>query len=236
MVSEPHAGRFRFILGVHDLSDPPDARGAELRSWMPFAQVRPLLDRLRDETARSGAALHVTCDDAFRSDYALLLPWLLDRGVGASCFVPTRFVGLPGRLSAAQIREMAALGLRIGAHGAGQVDWTSVPRAAFLADLREGRDRLEQILGLAVDTVALPFGSYDGAVLAALLREGFGEIHTTRAGYAPRGEPLVPRNMLRQDRVEAVLALAARPPHLGDALLCRLRRARAGLRAMAGAA
>jgi peptidoglycan/xylan/chitin deacetylase (PgdA/CDA1 family) len=236
MVGEVAATRFQLIVGVHDLADPPEARGDELLSWMPFGEVAPLLDRILDNTRATGAVLHVTSDDGFRSDHDLLLPWLLDRGVGATFFVPTGFVDRPGRLSAGQIRELAALGLRIGVHGVRHIDWTAVPEPVFLDDVREGRDRLEQTIGAPIDVVAPPYGRFDGRIVARLFDLGFHEIHTCRPGPAPVGEPLRPRNMLRRETVDAILATSRRPGGLRDVVRCRLRRLRETLRHRTGVA
>jgi peptidoglycan/xylan/chitin deacetylase (PgdA/CDA1 family) len=235
-MADDAAVRFRLIVGVHDLADPPDARGDELSSWMPFAEVAPLFDRILDHTRATGARLHVTSDDGFRSDHALLLPWLVERGIGGTFFVPTGFIGRPGRLGVAEIREIAAHGLRIGVHGVRHIDWTAVPEHEFLADVREGRDRLEQTIGAAIDLVAPPFGRFDGRVAVRLLEMGFREIHTCRPGPAPVGEPLVPRNMLRAGRVEAVLAASRRRGGPIDVARCRLRRLREVMRYRTGAA
>lgn len=227
MVAEPN--KLRMIVGLHDLAEPADARGDELLSWMPFTEVSVLLDRLAQNTRRNGIALEITSDDAFRSDYELLVPWLLERRLAATFFVPTRFVGQPGRLTVARLREMAGLGMTIGVHGARHIDWARAGHDAFVEDLREGREALQQMLGAPVDRVAPPFGGYDGPIVARLTAEGFREIHTCRPGLALAGEALKPRNMIKRGAVEAVLAMSHRRGGPRDALRCRLRRLRAGL-------
>jgi peptidoglycan/xylan/chitin deacetylase (PgdA/CDA1 family) len=227
--------RFEMIVGVHDLAEPPVASGDELTSWMPFSAVAPLLDRLAAETAARGVGFRVTSDDGFASDHALLLPWLAARGRVGTFFIATGFLDRPGRLSTAALRELAAAGMRIGVHGARHIDWSTVDEATFLADVTEGRTRLEDLLGTAVDTVAPPFGGYTGRVVARLFAAGFREILTTRPGLALAAEALKPRNMIKRLTLEAVDAVGRRRGGLRDAARCRLRRLRAVVEARTGA-
>lgn len=226
MEADGRNGGFRLIVGVHDLAEQPDARGDELRSWVPFSRARPLLERAVRNALAGGSTVEVTSDDGFRSDYDLLMPWLLERGVRGTFFIATRLLGQAGRLTVAQLREMAAHGMRIGCHGARHVDWARIGERAFVEDVREGRDALEQALGLRVDLAAPPFGSYDGVVVRRLLAAGFREIHTCRGGFSLEREALKPRNMLKDGNVEAVLATSLRKPGFREALRCRARRAR----------
>ncbi len=228
--------RFQMIVGVHDLAEMPEGPPDELYSWLPFSRVKPLLDDILENTRAAGTEMHVTSDDAFHSDYELLMPWLQEHGVGGTFFIPTRFLGKPGRLTARHLREMAAAGMRMGVHGARHINWTRASPQDFADDLREGREELQQILGMAVDLVAPPFGAYDGRVASHLFAQGFREIHTCRSGLALPGEALKPRNMLKPGNIDAVLAVSRRPGGLKDAARCRLRRLRASLPWLAGAA
>lgn len=227
--------RFEMIVGLHDLSEIADAKADELRSWLAFSRARDVLDRVLDSTRRTGVSLRITSDDAFRSDYELLLPWLVDRGLVATFFVPTRFLDGPGRLTTGQLREIAGLGMGIGVHGAGHIDWTGVPEHVFLADVREGRDRLQDLIGGPVDCVAPPFGQYNGRILSRLCRLGFREVHTCRPGLGVVREPLKPRNMLNGARIADVLAVSERTGSLVDVLRCRFRRLFTCLREFSGA-
>lgn len=225
-------GRFQMIAGVHDLSETPDAQGDELKSWVAFSQARPLLDRILENTRQIDATLHLTSDDGFRSDYTLLTPWLLDNSVSATFFIATRYIDRPGRLTVAQLREIAGFGFRIGVHGARHINWAKAGKAAFLEDLHEGRDRLQQWLGSAVDIAAPPFGGYTGPVIRRLFAEGFREIHTSRDGLALTAVPLKPRNMLKPGNLDAVLATSEKNGSLEDALRCHIRLLRARLPGM----
>lgn len=234
MIGDFGARHFQMIVGVHDLSEPPQASGDEMKSWMAFSEVRPLLDQLVDNTSQTGVSLHVTSDDAFRSDYDLLLPWLLEHGLVGTFFIPTRFLDRPGRLTVADLRAIAAEGMRIGVHGARHLAWGGLTVDEFLADVREGRESLQQMLGMPVDVVAPPFGSYNGRIVKQLVEEGFREIHTCRSGLALESELLKPRNMIKKQQLGAVLATSRRRGGFVDAARCRIRRMRASLEGLAG--
>jgi len=224
------APRFELIVGLHDVAERPDARGDELSSWVPFSEAEPVLDALVARCRQTGVRLRITSDDGFRSDYERLTPWLLDRGLTGTFFVPSRFIDRSGRLSASDLRELVSLGMDIGVHGARHVNWATMPAAEFAEDVREGRAALEQIIGRAVDMVALPFGGFNARVLDHLVAEGFSEIHTSRSGLALSAVALKPRNMIKPGNVEAVLALGHRRGGWSDAARCRLRRLATGLK------
>lgn len=233
---EARAGsQFELIIGLHDLSEEPDARNDELKSWMPFSEVEPLLDKLLDMSRQIGARFRVTSDDAFRSDIDLLAPWLVRHGVPGAFFVPTHYLGRPGRLTVDDLRSLLALGMEIGVHGARHLDWTSVSERAFLEDVREGRAALEGILGRPADIVAPPFGRFNARVLDHLLAMGFREMHTSRPGLSLASATMKPRNMLKHGSVSAVLSVGSRPGTWRDALRCRLRPVSTRLRSLAGA-
>ena len=216
--------RFELIVGLHDVAERPEARGDEMSSWVPFSQAKPVLDALVESCRQTGAGLRITSDDGFRSDYERLTPWLLDRGLAGTFFVPSRFIGRPGRLSASDLRELVSLGMDIGVHGARHVNWATMSPEEFAEDVRESRVALEQIIGRVVDTVALPFGGFNVRILDQLVAEGFSEIHTSRPGLALAAVALKPRNMIKPGNIDAVLALGHRRGGWSDAARCRLRR------------
>ena len=173
---------FRLILCAHDLSPEPVSRGDERDYWVPFGEFRALFARLERNAALSGVELEITSDDAFISDYTQLLPWLLERGLGATFFVPTAFVGRPGRLAVRHLREMRNLGMRIGSHGHDHINWEAASPSELSRDVGQGLDRLQQMLGEPVRTVAPPFGSCNHKVMRVLEAHGFEEIHLCRGG------------------------------------------------------
>lgn len=226
--------RFELIVGLHDLAERPDARGDELPYWLPFSTVEPVLDALALSCRRTGVRLRITSDDGFRSDLERLAPWLIANGLAGTFFVPSRFIGRHGRLTAAELRELAALGMEIGVHGARHIDWSRATPAEFADDVREGRAALEDAIGRPVDKAAPPFGGFNAAVLDHLEAAGFSEIHTCRPGLALTSVAIKPRNMIKAGNIETVLAVGRRHGDWHDAARCRLRRLSTTVRSRIG--
>lgn len=223
---------FELIVGVHDLAENPDASGDEQLSWLPMSRARPLLDEVLANSKETGLPLIVTSDDAFRSDYEVLLPWLLDKGLVGTFFIPTRFVGRPGRLTEDRMREMARLGMVFGVHGARHIDWVKAAPQDFAVDIAEGKDALEQMLGAKVDIAAAPFGGFDGRIAAHLRANGLTTLYTSRSGLALRHARIKPRNMLKAARIDSVRDISRRKGTFRDAARSHLRVLRADLQAL----
>lgn len=211
-----HTDRFRLVLGTHDLSPDPIATGDELVAWMPFDRFVQLYDAVERNARQSGIPVELTCDDAFISDYTLLLPWLLQHGRTASFFVPTAFLGRPGRLTAAQLREMHALGMRIGTHGTNHVSWTRNPD--YRDDILRGIAELEDLLGAPVTAAAPPFGQYNASVLRLLAEKQMREVYTCNGGFAVTGGVLRDRVAVASDPAvnTSIVELSRRPPTQRD--------------------
>ncbi len=223
---------FELIVGVHDLAESPDAVGDEMLSWLPMSTARPLLDEILANSRKTDLPLTITSDDAFRSDYDMLLPWLLENSLIGTFFIPTRFVGRPGRLTETQMREMAKLGMRFGVHGASHINWLTATPDIFAADVAEGKDALEQMLGAKVDTAAAPFGGFDGRIAAHLRSRGLTTLYTSRSGLALRKARIKPRNMLKSTQIEPVRAISRQRGTFRDAARSHIRTLRADLQAL----
>jgi peptidoglycan/xylan/chitin deacetylase (PgdA/CDA1 family) len=208
--------RFRLVLATHDLSHDPIATGDELTVWVPFDRFVPLYDAVAHNANSNGIPVEITSDDAFLSDYTLLLPWLLEHGRTASFFVPTAFLGRPGRLTAAHLREMHSLGMRIGTHGTNHVSWTRNPD--YRDDILRGIADLEDLLGAPVTAAAPPFGQYNASVLRLLAEKQMREVYTCNGGYAVTGGVLRNRLSIAGDPAvnASIVELSRRAPTQRD--------------------
>ncbi len=137
----------------------------------------------------------ITFDDGFEDFVHTALPALAERDLPSTLFVttgclrPARDCLLPPArmLSAAQVLEVAAAGVEIGAHTHTHPQLDTVPRAAVREELVVGKDILEQTLGHDVDLLAYPHGYSDARVRALTRETGY------RGGFAIR-------NMLSSER------------------------------------
>lgn len=187
----------RFILNFHGLGEPVRAiDAAERRYWLPVRVFRETLDTLACATTPA-TELGITFDDGNASDYEQAVPLLLERGLTARFFVLAGRIDKPGSLSAKQIREMAAAGMKIGSHGCSHIDWRRATDAELKRELHDARSALEDVLGERVDTLAVPFGLFDRRVVARSRKAGYRKIFTSSGGFASSDQGLIPRNCMQ---------------------------------------
>ena len=189
-------------LTFHGIGPPPAAVTAdELPYWVCLDLLQRTLRALGRIEARTGVSFHVTCDDGYASDYDHLLPQLVSLGRTGHFFPIASRIGAPGFVTGAQLREMRAAGMDIGGHGYSHVSWRQLDSVALEAELQHCRDRLEEILGSAVTSVAVPFGAFDARVVAAARGAGFERIFTSAGGLAIDRRGLIPRTTVKSDFV-----------------------------------
>lgn len=109
-------------------------------------------------------------------------------------FVTAGRIGEPSFLDDAGIRDLSARGHAIGSHS-----WSHPPRISALTasqlrdEWRRSVDRLQDILGAAVDTASVPGGFFSGAVADTATEAGIRCLFTSepRVRSARRGELLL---------------------------------------------
>jgi len=107
----------------------------------------------------------LTFDDGGVSFYTIAADKLEACGLHAYCFVTTDFIGRPGFLDAAQVRELDARGHVIGTHSASHpARFSALSRADMRREWTESRRRLEDVLGHAVTTGSVPGGYFSKEV------------------------------------------------------------------------
>lgn len=146
----------------------------------------------------------ITIDDGFACAHAHALPILARFGVPATVFVVAGLIGQPAAwladarlpvrpiLSAPQLRELAAQGVTIGSHTMRHASLDACPDDVLAAELRDSRQRLEDLLAAPVGTFAYPYGRHDRRVRDAVARAGYALACTTVAGRVRRDtDPLL---------------------------------------------
>ena len=122
----------------------------------------------------------ITFDDGGVSYYTLAADRLERRGWRGHCFVSTDFIGTPGFLDAAQIRELDARGHVIGSHSASHP--TRFSACAFERMVEEwsrSRRVLEDLLGRAVQVASVPGGYFSASVARAAAEAGITSLFTS---------------------------------------------------------
>jgi peptidoglycan/xylan/chitin deacetylase (PgdA/CDA1 family) len=191
----------------HGVGDP--GRGlepGEAAVWIDTEALLASLDAIRDRQD-----VRITFDDGNRSDVAVALPALLERGLIATFFVLAGRLGEPEYLSEDDVSRLQRSGMSIGSHGMDHVDWRSLDAAALRREIVNSRLILERITGRAITDASVPFGSYDRRVLSAARSIGaYRHMYTSDGGAAPRGSWLQARNTVHASDPRAALA-SARP-------------------------
>jgi|SRR5277367_929152 len=213
-------------LNFHGLGEPPDSIvAAERNVWVPDEWLEAIVD------AAPRHEVGVTFDDGNASDVQQVLPALTEREMTARFFPLTGRIDTAGYLSAEDIAELSAAGMRIGSHGLHHRDWRTLGDAELHDELTLSRHTLGEIIDGEVTEAACPFGSYDRRVLRALRAAGYRRVFTSDGGPHAIGSWLssrttVNRNRPLQDWLDLASAGARRPLgplQLGKRLYKRVR-------------
>jgi peptidoglycan/xylan/chitin deacetylase (PgdA/CDA1 family) len=204
----PQAGFERWTLTPAAFAAQLDAVAASGRVSLTVGE---LARGLRGDTHLPPRSVALTFDDGF-ADNADALGVLLDRGLRATLYVTTGYVGGAGMLSAAGVRELAGLdGLELGAHSVShaRLDELSAPEIA--AEVRASRAALQDMTGREIATFAYPHGNHHRGVQAAVIDAGYTSAAAVKNAFShPADDPFaIARWIVEADtpiaRVEQVL-------------------------------
>lgn len=187
------------VLTFHGLNEPivPMEEGAE-RYFVSQSCFERTISSLDELESHSGCLISVTFDDGNLSDYDIGVPRLLDAGRTGQFFVLAGRIGQKGFLSGAQMREMIACGMTIGSHGYDHVDWRKLDGAGRQREYFDARRRIEDVIGIEVNRVAIPFGAFDRRVLHGLKAAGYERVYTSTAGLCLESSWFQPRWSVRR--------------------------------------
>ena len=122
----------------------------------------------------------VTFDDGSETDLISAAPALKRLGFGATFYVTNRFLGQPGYLSHAQLRELRALGFEIGCHSMTHAYLTDLDASGLQREIAEAKTQLEQILGESIEHFSCPGGRFDRRVAQVALQAGYRTVATSQ--------------------------------------------------------
>ena len=128
----------------------------------------------------------LTFDDGYRDFLVAVLPELVRRGLTATLFVPTAFVGATARwlrgcgeqdrplLGWSELRAVAEAGVEVAAHSHTHPQLDRLPATRVRAEAATSRVALEDALGTSVQGFAYPYGYWDRSARQAVRAAGFG--------------------------------------------------------------
>ncbi len=146
----------------------------------------PLTTDFSDKAASNYVA--VTFDDAFQSVLKNAIPVLLDRGIPATIFVPTGYMGKePGWiknghsaretvLTEQQLRELPQDLITVGSHTVSHMKLVGVSRDVAEREITESKKTLEEVLNKKVDLFAAPYATLDGTLIPLFVQAGYDRV------------------------------------------------------------
>ncbi|HEY2593558.1 MAG TPA: polysaccharide deacetylase family protein [Chloroflexota bacterium] len=124
----------------------------------------------------------LTFDDGYADFATVVQPEMARYGFVATDFMVSGFVGSPRYMTAAQVRQMDADGMVIGAHTVHHVDLAAVPAQVAGEEIVNSKSALEKLLGHQVLDFAYPYGGFNAAVEQLVAQAGFRDAVTTMGG------------------------------------------------------
>jgi peptidoglycan/xylan/chitin deacetylase (PgdA/CDA1 family) len=124
----------------------------------------------------------LTFDDGYEDFYAAAYPILKAHRYTAVSYVVTGFLGGPRYMTAAQVVELDASGIEIGAHTVTHPDLTRLGAAGLQHEIFDSKATLEALLRHPVLDFCYPSGKLDGAVVQQVQAAGFQSATTTVPG------------------------------------------------------
>jgi len=157
--------------------------------WLSQHRYTPIrtsdwIAHLRDGKALPDKPILLTFDDAYSDISEFGLPLLIKYGFTGTVFVVTDQIGGTNKwdlhlglseqplMSESQIREWADKGIEFGAHTKTHADLTLVTSEQVAEEMQGSRQRLENLLGAPVPSLAYPYGYYNAEV-AEIARRHF---------------------------------------------------------------
>lgn len=123
-----------------------------------------------------------TFDDGCHSDLAVAAPILAAAGFGATFYVTVDFVGRPGYLTRAGLRELHGAGFEIGSHSMTHAFLTDLDAAALRREMVDSKRWLEDAIGAPVTSFSCPGGRSDRRATAQAVLAGYRSLATSRVG------------------------------------------------------
>lgn len=170
---------------------------------LPLVEFTAQLDALREhgidvldpallkDGAPSGGGVVLTFDDGHVSNARLALPELRRRGMRATFFITTQHVGRRAEYcSAEQLRELAAAGMSVGAHGHTHRFLNDLGDAELAGEVRASQEILRDSLGAAAREMSFPGGRFDRRCVDAAGDAGFEVLFGSAVGTLHAGAAL----------------------------------------------
>jgi peptidoglycan/xylan/chitin deacetylase (PgdA/CDA1 family) len=115
----------------------------------------------------------ITFDDGCETDLVAAAPVLREFGFNATFYLIAGFLGTPGYLNAAQVRDLDAQGFQIGCHSMTHPYFSDLTEPELKREVVDAKLQIEQIVGHAIEHLSCPGGRYDQRTLRMARQAGF---------------------------------------------------------------
>jgi peptidoglycan/xylan/chitin deacetylase (PgdA/CDA1 family) len=154
-----------------------------------------------------GSSIAISFDDGTRSQFDYAVPSLLDRGMSATFFVTTDWVGRPGYMTWDELRQISALGMSVQSHTRSHPFLSELNETAVMSEFFDSKTALDRELKQETDQISLPGGNQPRRGLSHLLEEaGYRVVAGSRWGRNPHPTPHVSRRLLRRCTMRATVS------------------------------
>lgn len=124
----------------------------------------------------------LTFDDGYADFATTAVPTMRQYGFHATAYVVSGFIGRSNYMTAAQVLDVMAAGMVIGAHTVDHIALAHTSPAVARNEIVVSRQTLQQLTGATVDDFAYPYGDFNFAVEQLVKDAGFRDAVTTNAG------------------------------------------------------
>jgi peptidoglycan/xylan/chitin deacetylase (PgdA/CDA1 family) len=114
----------------------------------------------------------ITFDDGF-ADNLHAFERLAARGLSATLYVTTGWIGKRSMLTSGDLRRLSDYPIQVGAHSVSHPRLDEIPAEEARAEISESACKLEDMLGREIRTFAYPHGAYDRRARSAVMSAGF---------------------------------------------------------------
>ncbi len=121
----------------------------------------------------------ITFDDGCETDLLFAAPILRELGFGATFYITSGWLGQPGYLSHAQLRELSSLGFEIGCHSMSHIYLTELDVAGLHCEILDSKIQLEDVIGKPVQHFSCPGGRFDERVVKIASDAGYLTVATS---------------------------------------------------------
>ena len=187
----------QIVLLFHGIGEAPRTVSVEERPyWIGKSFFLEIVDLLRTRSFEREVIL--TFDDGNASDL-FAASELARAGFQGYFFLLAGRLDWPCFIDAAAAREISRAGMEVGLHGHAHVDWRSNSEPDWQREVVDARAKIADAICAPVDSVAIPFGSYDRDVLKRLQHYRFRRIFTSDPGPTPAGSRIFRRTTVKRD-------------------------------------